>query len=171
MKRNKVVALCALTAVSLLIVALIVVFFPKEKVAKIINDNAADAVNRDFYDSHYVSGVYYDSALSVSDDSEYPASRTFLISSEEEYEEIFSSAADPAIDFQSRMIVVYSFADIYKRPLVIKKISASENSITIVLSHKKAPAGVGDACLPYQRYVVIELSGNNYSDISISVED
>ena len=169
MKRNKVVGLCILTAVSLLIVALIVVFFPKEKSAKIINDNAAESVSQAFYDSHYVSGVYYDGVLS--DDSEYPASRTFLISSEEEYEEIFSSAADPAIDFQSRMIVVYSFADIYKRPLVIKKISASENSITIVLSHKKAPSGVGDACLPYQRYVVIELSGNNYSDISISVED
>jgi len=171
MKRKTIVVLGVLFAVAAIAAALILVFFPKVESAQILNDNAADSVNQAFYDSHYVSGVYYDGALSVSDDSEYPAARTFLVRSEEEYKEIFPSAPDPAVDFQSRTIVVYSFADIYKRPLVIKKTLASESAIQIVLSHKKAPSGVGDACAPYQRYVVIELNGTEFDDIKIVLED
>ncbi len=169
MKRNKVVALCISVALLIAGAVLICVFSQTDKSARILNDDAADSVSRDFYDNNRVSGAYYDGTASV--DSEYPSSRTFLIGSAEEYEEIFSQATDQAIDFQSSAIVVYTFADICKREVRIKKISTSEDSITIVLTHKKAPSGVGDACIPYQRYVVIELSENNYTEISISAED
>ena len=169
MKRNKAVVLCAIIALLIACGVIVCVLSQTDKSARILNDDAADLVNRDFYDNNRVSGAYYDGA--ASDDSEYPSARTFLICSAEEYEEIFSQATVLAIDFQNSAVAVYTFADIYKREVRIKMISTSEDSITIVLAHKKAPSGTGDACTPYQRYVVIELSGNGYTDISISVED
>ena len=141
-----------------------------DKSVQIINDNAVDSINKDFYDKNYVNGAYYSDNV-VLNDPEYPTTRTLIIHSMDEYKEIFTSTIDSAVDFQSQMIVVYSFADINKRTIEIKKISTSEDSINIVLAHKKVSSGIGDTCIPYQRYVVIKMNKNDFNDIKVSLED
>ena len=60
------------------------------------------------------------------------------------------------IDFDTQMLVVYTFETIYHRNNNLVSLEADEDVLTITYKMEKK-SGVGDASQPYQRWFVVRL--------------
>lgn len=141
--------------------------------AQILNDNATELINSDFYKSNYTRGALYDDY--EASDIELPASRYFIIKTQDEFQTVFSSNADFDIDFQSDMIVVCTFTSVYIRPAEIDFLKISSDRIDLELSLKnknQKPFGflMADATRPFQRYVVIKMEKADVSEINLKIK-
>ena len=113
-------------------------------------DSAAEWIDEDFVQSNIV-------VLVDSDNEGYPHDRTFIVKTQEEYDRIFNKdISELTIDFESQMLVIYTFVDIYKRDIRLKTLSVEENTLEIEYQMEKKYF-VGDACKPYQRWFVVRL--------------
>ena len=127
--------------------------------AAILNDNASEWIAPGFYESHYTRGAYYGDECF--DDPSLPETRIFLVRDREGYDEIFTPEAGIDVDFSREMLLVCTFTAHYVRPVGIVKLSAGGDLISAELKMKDPRGlfqrGVGDACRPYQRYVILKL--------------
>ncbi len=139
-----------------------------ENNATVLNDNAGKLFLQDFLDANHTRGAYYgDTSL---DDPQYPESRYFLIQNQEEHEKVFPEEAGLSVDYTGKMLLVYTFTAIYIRPISISNLSIESGGLTVELKMKEPRPGVGDACQPYQRYVIIQLDKAEISNAVISIQ-
>lgn len=134
---------------------------------RIINDNATGFINVDFYAKNLIRGAYYDNNYAY-DDPDCPDSRTVLISNLEQFNSVFSSDATLDIDFQSEMLVVYSYTAINTRNLSIHKSSNIDGIFKIELITEKNISGK-DTCIPYQRYVIIKINNTSFNEVEVTI--
>jgi hypothetical protein len=144
-----------------------------EKSAVILNDNASEIINRVFYESNYVRGAYYGTDL-VFEDEAYPQNRYFIVRNEEELNKIFTSNTGINVDFSSEMLVIYTFRADYVRPIELEKLHVDNDRIYIELNMEQKrrifEMPRGDACTPFQRYVVIGMSRSDVSEVEVNVK-
>ncbi len=123
-------------------------------------DNAVEWVKEDFRNENLLRGVSY-----IDDNSEnkLPQTRTFIVREQDRFEEIFvDSIEELNIDFNSEMILVYTFTSIYIAPA---KIDISiDDSITITYQFQ-LKAGTGSATNPFQRWFVVVIDKEDYSSV------
>ena len=97
--------------------------------------------------------------------SETPKKRTFIVSSDDSFSEIFKASTEIAPNFQKERIVVYTFFCIYRQTYHLKNINYKDNIIDISCERNGrsifSPA-TGNSCSPYQRWFVIKLNTSNY---------
>ena len=140
--------------------------------AVILDGNASGSIDSLFYDANYTRGAYYDGGAFLADES-YPASRSFVIRTNEEYENVFSREAVFDVDFSREMLVIYTFTAHYVRPVVISDFSVESDCLRIELSMQKKRglfSQSGDACMPFQRYVIIRTGVSEVSSVEVSVK-
>lgn len=136
--------------------------------AEVLSDNASEIINQSFYEQNYTYGAYYDSNTSLQD-STVPVSRTFVIKTQEEYDNIIVRNANLNVDFASEIIVVYTYTSDYVRDIKIDDIQVVEQNLNIKLSLSKASKGAGDAVQPFQRYVVLKMKKIDFVTIEVVV--
>ena len=122
----------------------------------IINDNASNIINKNFYDQNYTYGAYYENGIALEDPS-FPPSRVFVITTQDQLDQIMAQNSDLEVDFASEMLIVYTYTSDYVRKLTIGDISVENQKLSIILSMAKASHGVGDSTQPFQRYVVLKM--------------
>ncbi len=105
-------------------------------------DNAIEWINVDFANNNQVGNLSF-------------SNRTFIIDSQEKYDQVFNNN-ELEIDFNNQMLVVYTFITIYHRKNYIKNIDVKNSVLKITYEMEKKP-GVGDASQPYQRWFVVKL--------------
>ena len=140
---------------------------------QVLNGNASQMIDKTFYEQNYTYGAYYDDyndGKTKLEDASYPKARTFLITSQQDYERVFDSNADLNVDFSSEMLAVYTFTAEYVREIRIDEVAVDGQKLCIHLSMIKPRQGVGDAVMPYQRYVVIKLDKADVTEVEISFE-
>lgn len=137
--------------------------------AVILNDNASEIINTAFYEHNYTYGAYYDNGDSLQDSS-LPKSRIFIIKTQEEYENIMVSDANLDINFADEIIIVYTYTSDYVRDVKIDNIGVIDDDLSIELSLKKPPKGVGDSVQPFQRYVVLKMKKTEFSNVNITID-
>lgn len=96
-----------------------------------------------------------------------PETRTILIDDQDEFDAAFENCPFE-VDLSTEMIVVYTFSFIYSRPTVIKKVSFSDGTLSLKLENKRAKWGVKDACMPYQRYVIVKLDKLDVTEVKVT---
>ena len=134
---------------------------------RIINDDATDFINDDYYAKNLIRGAYYDYNYAY-EDPDCPDSRTVLISNFEQFNSVFSSNATFDIDFQSEMLVVYSYTAMNTRNLSIHKSSNIDGILKIELTTEKNISGK-DTCIPYQRYVIIKINKTSFNEVEVTI--
>lgn len=140
--------------------------------AQVLDGNASKLIDKAFYEQNYTYGAYYDDyddGKTKFDDASYPKERTFLITNQQEYDRVFASDADLNVDFSSEMLAVYTFTAEYVREIRIDEVAVDGQRLCIDLSMIKPRQGVGDAVMPYQRYVVIKLQKADVTELEISM--
>lgn len=111
-------------------------------------DSATDWIKEDFIN---------DNLVGYSENSSYPTERVFVVKNQEEYEEIFLESIDDFdVDFDTQMLVVYTFETIYHRNINLVSLEVNEDVLSITYKMEKK-SGVGDASQPYQRWFVVRL--------------
>ena len=111
-------------------------------------DSATDWIKEDFIN---------DNIVGYSENGTYPTERVFIVKNQEEYDEIFNESIDDfGIDFDTQMLVVYTFETIYHRNNNLVSLEVDEDVLTITYKMEKK-SGVGDASQPYQRWFVVRL--------------
>lgn len=111
-------------------------------------DSATDWIKEDFIN---------DNLVGYSANSTYPTERVFVVKNQEEYNEIFIKSNDDFdIDFDTQMLVVYTFETIYHRNNSLVSLEVNEDVLNITYKMEKK-SGVGDASQPYQRWFVVRL--------------
>ena len=124
-------------------------------------DNAKEWINEDFINDNLV----------FLESGSYPTERIFIVKNQDEYNEIFVEGIDEfSVDFNSQMIVVYTFATIYHRDNSLVSLEVNENSLKITYKMEKK-FGVGDASRPYQRWFVVRLDKFNIDSVVFVEKD
>ncbi len=142
--------------------------------AVVLNDQATELIDAQFYTEHYTSGIYLDGLDSVTDSEAYPRSRTFIVDSQEAYAAIFKADAAMAVNFETEMLLVCTYTSNYVRPVVIRSIRQTGSTLAVTLKEKRESQGltltVGAACAPYQRYVILKLDKLSVTHIDLTVQ-
>lgn len=142
--------------------------------ATVVHDQATEWINEAFLTEHYTGGIYLDEMDTVTDRDFYPDSRTFIVDSQEDYDEIFRSDAAIEVDFETEMLLVCTFTSHYVRPVVITALRRQGSTLSVILKEKRASSGlaltVGAACAPYQRYVVLRLDKLTVTHVDLTVK-
>ena len=111
-------------------------------------DSATDWIKEDFIN---------DNLVGYSENGTYPTERVFVVKNQEEYDEIFIESIDDFdIDFDTQMLVIYTFETIYHRNNDLVSLEVNEDVLNITYKMEKK-SGVGDASQPYQRWFVVRL--------------
>lgn len=88
----------------------------------------------------------------LNDNIELDNSKTFVVESQEELDEIFS--AFEKIDFDKKMIVVHYYTTIYVRERKLEKVSLDDGVLSIEFNVVDGKPGTGDATAPQTRMCV-----------------
>lgn len=93
----------------------------------------------------------------MSDDETYPESRTFIVENSEVYNRIFNNDIENFdVDFNKQMLIVYTFRAINHRNLKLISVNL-QDAILRITFESISKSGIGDTCMPYQRWIVIKL--------------
>ncbi len=119
-------------------------------------DNAGEWMHQDFLIENLTRGAFYNDDFL--DDDSYPKNFTYLIKNKEEFDSVLAEYPTE-VDFNKRMLCVFVFTCNYTRPYKIKNISEENQVIKIeVKSMKTSNNAIGDACIPWQRCLVVEMN-------------
>ncbi len=99
---------------------------------------------------------------------ELPKSHTVIINSREELEKSLSTELE--VDFETESVVIFTYMATNVRDIKVDKVREKDGTLTVVLETKKPAPGVGDACMPYQRYVVIKLAKINAPKVEVLID-
>lgn len=111
-------------------------------------DFAVDWIKEDFINGNLVDNL---------ENSEYPTKRVFIVKNQEEYNKTFDkNVSNFDFNFDTQMLIVYTFVDICHRNNSLVSLDVVEDVLTITYKMQKK-SGVGDASKPYQRWFVVKL--------------
>lgn len=132
-------------------------------------ENLAGVLTEDFLTENLVYGVYYEAGYTV--DDTYPLERTVIISSQEEFEKTLINPGQYSVDFETEMLVIYTFRAGYVRPITLKSIKYDGGTLKINLKMKGGIFGHGDAAQPFQRYLFIKLSRLDVTSVQVELTE
>lgn len=128
----------------------------------VLNDNAVEMIDETFSRNNLTAGAYYEDIPNPGDS--LPESRCFIVKSEAEYKEIFKDCSLD-VNFESEMIIVYTFTIEYILPARIKSIILVDETLKINYEIKLIQ-GAGSACQPFQRWFVIKMDKLEVSSVT-----
>lgn len=142
--------------------------------ATVLNGNASEWINKDFYGRSHTRGALYEGENDPEDEAN-PESRFCVVRSREDQAAVFTEEAPIEVDYSREMLVVYTFTSIYVREIRIKEAKIESGELKLVLEMKKPFGGdlnifVADACAPFQRYVVVKLDRQEISNVEVTLE-
>ncbi|MDE7405423.1 MAG: hypothetical protein K2M89_00930 [Clostridiales bacterium] len=122
--------------------------------------NADNWINEDFANDNMIRNIhYYDdehNEIIFTNDESYPSSRTFIVENLEDYDKIFiNNINELDVDFNKQMLIVYTFMAISRKKLTLVSTDLQDKKLKITYK-SISKAGVGDTCMPYQRWIVIK---------------
>lgn len=139
----------------------------------VIYSNADKWIKQDFLKenrvkAYYVNDSYDEGVTDISDKYVYddvsPSSRTFIINEKDEFDEVFTKF-DCSVNFESEMILLYIFGDIYpSRYYELADTVLEEN--TLVIKYKIMRNNTDDAVMPYQRALAVKLDKLNVNKVN-----
>ena len=118
--------------------------------------------DEDFFDNKY-NATLYDSAKDwIREDFilATPEKRVFIVNDQQRYDEIFiSDIEELQIDFNSQMLIVYTFGDEYVLKRMLIKTEIKNDCLNIAYGLEKLPVkeNYGAVCQPYQRWFVVKM--------------
>lgn len=152
--KNKVINLL------IFIVFILVLCGCNNKYNAVLYNHADKWISEDFLDNNRVKAYYRNENYIEGEDDKYiyddeaPRSRTFIITDQDRFSEIFSKY-DKSIDFDSELVVLYIFSDVSPRDYKIKKIYYENQALTIQI--KLENTNKKDSVMPYQRCIMIKM--------------
>lgn len=119
---------------------------------------AGDKYNTELFDATQLLKAEFINDNPISDiyNGTYPTSRTFIIDNQEKYNQMFNESAQLNINFDTHMIVTYTFYSIYRRDNKLVNVEVDDKTLFITYEKEKKE-GVGDACAPYQQWLAVKL--------------
>ena len=119
---------------------------------------ANDWVDEVFLASKKVKGAYYRNENTDTsgeekwiEDESAPDSRTFIITTEERYDEIFVSASSPDIDFEKQTVILYIASDVTLRNYDLKAINLRQDALTVKMKLERGDPIFDDSVMNYPR--------------------
>ena len=142
--------------------------------ATVLNGNASEWINVDFYNRSHTRGALYDGENAPEDEAN-PESRFCIVRSRKDQDAVFAADASIEVDYSREMLVVYTFTSVYVREKEIKEATIKSDELQLVLEMKKPFGGdlnifIADACAPFQRYVVVKLDKQEFSNVEVTLE-
>ena len=135
-----------------------------------LNDNAVDIIREDFAAEHVFQTEKTEETVEKDGKTTtyyyiktIPSNYTFIVSDAATYDEIFiENELYEDIDFDKEILVVYSYKSTYVSDYFLTKVVVQSGVLKVVAKryHKRL---TGDACQPYQRWVVIRLDKVDFS--------
>jgi hypothetical protein len=130
-----------------------------------LDSNANQWISNDFLKENMVKSAFYinedyiegesDPSDKYIQDTTSPSSRTYIITEEDKFTEIFTEY-DSTINFDEKMVILYIFANEYpNRNYKVDKITFNNQMLNINLKLDKK--NVNDATAPFQRCLMIIL--------------
>lgn len=142
--------------------------FSSTKYDSKVFDNVNDNIDKSYLSLNRIKNIYYlnpdyvegltePSGKYILDNNNenLPDSYTVVIDNKEQYNSIFADETY-LVDFNERILVMYSFADYYPRNIFISNIEELDGNIMISLKRKSSNRK--DSVAPYQRCVLISLN-------------
>ena len=128
-------------------------------------DDVDHWIKQEFADNNLVRGVYVQ-GNNLTTDQSLPRSRTFLITTQAKFDEIFNSSA-PAVDFTKEILALYTFTCDYVREIKLGdiEIDGLKLEIEYEMVHPLSCQSIGDAVPPYQRYILVKLDKVNVTHV------
>ena len=144
MKKRKIFA----AALALLILLQLFAGCSKEDVY--FWDNAKGWLTQEFQKDNIVTLGF------LGEPREYPANRTIVIDTRDEYDRAFEAdTSAPTADFSQQMMVLYTFVDTNRNKFVLTDIGVENGVLKFVC--EDVPSN-GDTCSPYQRWFLVKLN-------------
>ncbi len=128
----------------------------------VLYDNAVAWIDETFLRNNLTAGAYYEDIPNPG--TPLPNSRCFIVKSEAEYGEILKEDS-LIVDFETEMIIVYTFTIEYILPAKIKSINLVDGNLKIDYEIELIQ-GVGSACQPFQRWFVIKIDKLDVSSVT-----
>ena len=136
-----------------------------------IEDDVYKDLNVKFALRNRTQGALYGDVWENGED--VPLERTFVINTKEEFNSTFmTSPFDSEIDFEKETVVVYTFTAVYHREIKVKSFKVNDNGATLCLEWVKPSGGVGvgDASVPYQRWVAVRTAKLASDNVTVVME-
>lgn len=120
-------------------------------------DSAKDWVREDFILANPIKTVGF---IDENPEGQNPKNRVFIVNDQQRYDEIFVSGIEELqIDFNSQMLIVYTFSDEYVLKRMLIKTEIKNDCLNIAYGLEKLPVkeNYGSVCQPYQRWFVVKM--------------
>ena len=118
--------------------------------ARVVKMNSS--LKQSFLDSNRINYVFVDGEQIIEEG--LPQTRTFVIKTDEEFNEIFSEDKDD-IDFSKEILIIYVFADVHQNPYVVKNIKIEDAVLKIELD--MISSGANNAKPPQRAFKFIRM--------------
>ena len=119
--------------------------------------------NQEWLDNNQVYNTYN---LNIHEwDLESPEDRTFIITDENQLDEIFTQFPD--INFENEILIVYCYGTIYCREQKLKKVILNNDVLEIEFDIVNGKIGHADAAMPHTRMCVIRMDKIEFSSVDI----
>lgn len=128
--------------------------------AKLYSD-ADGWVDGIFLWQNQVKGAYYGGER-IEDG---PSVRNFIITTEEEYDEIFVKASPPIVDFEKQTVILHIETDTSPREYVLQDVDLNEGVLTVKIKLEKGREGVDDAVMPYSRVFMLVMNKTEITEV------
>lgn len=138
----------------------------KNKYNATLYDDVNEWIDEDFSTTNLTYGAYYDDVL-LEDDS-YPVARDFILCSQQECEGVIKNLSELNVNFEEEMLILYTFTTVYHRDIKLKNIEVTDDVLKISLQFDKK-SGVGDAAMPYQRFLILKLERLEIASVEIEL--
>lgn len=99
-------------------------------------------------------------------DENTPKSRTYIIKTQTELDEVFSGF--PEIDIEREMIIVYCYRTVYIRKQALEKVALDGTVLNVEFNVVKGKIGHADASAPQRRMLVLKLDKLDITEANIT---
>ena len=128
----------------------------------VLYDSAVEWIQEDFKNENPIKAWGF---MGDEDENDNPKSRTFIVCDTEDFEKVFIDGfSEFEVDFESEMIIVYTFGSEYVLPATITNMKLKNKILTVDFKIQTIH-GTGSAVIPYQRWFVIKLKKLNISSV------
>ena len=119
----------------------------------------------EWLDNNHVYGAYGENGEENYDENT-PKSRTYIIKTRTELNEVFSEF--PEIDFENEMLIVYCYRTVYGRKQVLEKVFSDGNVLRVEFDVVKGKIGHADASAPHRRMLVVKLDKLDIAEVNVT---
>lgn len=123
------------------------------------------AYQEEWLANNHVYGAYGENGEENYDENT-PKSRTYLIKTQTELDEVFSDF--PEIDFEKEMLIVYCYRTVYGRKQVLENVFSDGNLLYVEFNVVKGKIGHADASAPSRRMLVVKLDRLDITEVKIT---